>query len=49
MLKKAVPYHPVLMRPAQRMSHHMIKASNNSYVQSATESGFTKIGKHYGR
>jgi len=50
MLKKAVPYHPVLMRPAQRMVHLLIQASCKSYARTTTVSGFGKVVvKHYGK
>ncbi len=50
MLKKAVPYHPVLMRPAQRMIHHLIQACCNSYALTTTLGGFGKVVvKHYGK
>jgi len=33
MLIQVVPYYPDLMRPAQRMNHHLCVATNKSYVQ----------------
>lgn len=48
MLKKAVPYYPVLMRPAQRMNHHLIQASKQSHVQAAICS-YGNWVKHYGK
>lgn len=44
MLKKAVPYYPVFMRPAQRMSHHLYSVSKNPHVLT-----YGNEAKHYGR
>jgi|GEM_PF-2780500 hypothetical protein len=50
MLKKVVPYHPVIMRPAQRMIHHLIQASCKFYALTTTINGFGKVVvKHYGK
>ncbi len=39
MLIKAVPYYPVLMRKAHRVSHHFNVASNKSYAVATTKCG----------
>jgi hypothetical protein len=49
MLKKVVPYRPVLMRPAQRMVHHLIQASCKTYAITTSVNGFGKVSKHYGK
>lgn len=50
MLKKVVPYHPVIMRPAHRMIHHLIQASCKFYALTTTINGFGKVVvKHYGK
>ena len=49
MLIQVVPYYPDLMRPAQRMNHHLCVAAKTPYVITWPTPGFDKVVKHYGR
>ena len=49
MLIKVVPYYPDLMRPAQRINHHLCVAINISYVKPEQLLGFDWGVKRYGK
>ncbi len=49
MLKQAVPYYPVFMRSAHRISHLLIQASNRSHVIAASLCGYDNGIEHYGK
>lgn len=49
MLKQAVPYYPVFMRSAYRISHLLIEASNRSHAMAASLCGYDNEIEHYGK